>query len=659
MGTPAEHEGEGDRPAEPAGLDAEPGEMAGPAQPQPATPPPPLGNWPSAPPGYIPYSPYPGAWTPYLSAFPPVPPQPAKKRRAALWVGLVVGLVVVVLGSCVACGFAGIVALQRNIQESINEPTFTTNGLPAPNSAQVLHDALTIESSGDVQLDPALIRETMGMTPAQLIFPGLVTIDPRGGLEPWMAQSWEASPDGLTYTFHLRSGMTWSDGTPLTAASFAYSISRALDPCTDAESAWVLADIQDAAAYSAQACGQHDVPALLGRAIIISDPLTLVFKLRAPAASFPAALAHPIALAVPERLITAYGGDWTAHLATVPGGFGGNLFKVAAEDPENGTLVLERNDRFWGAKPKLREIMYSVYDEYDYAYEDFQRGLLDIGYPDPEEGPLPADTQSAPLAALFYLQMNWRAAPFDDLRMRQAFALALDKQSLARDTFGGAAMATNHIVPQGAPGFNPDLTGVDDTGRLSGAVSLAKQLAMAYASEKCAGSFAQCPPVRLTIVDEDDTADQLANDAVLMWHSAMPDYPITIVKLPYDRFTAEFKAKRLQLGYTSWLGDYPDAQDWLALQFLPGAAWNTGAVDDPAASALLTAAAAEQDATARLHDEAAAEQRLVGDVAWIPLAQAVEHFRVRPYVANYAIGPYDAPALDTWQQIQILQYTRS
>jgi oligopeptide transport system substrate-binding protein len=250
---------------------------------------------------------------------------------------------------------------------------------------------------------------------------------------------------------------------------------------------------------------------LRGQSLLTPDPLTLQIKLSAPSGYFLAALTHPSAWAVPEKLIERYTQStavpddrgpfvlttWTQHL-TDDGGFGGNLFKLTlwshpesaratpvpiapgtTVDPTVGVrptvgadgrahLALERNERFWGRKPLLRRIENTLYEPnhfWDYtgvadnAWADFAAGEGDLSqaplkHVDAAKHMKDATFQQAPLLDIVYVTPNWRIAPFDDARVRQAFSLALDRRALARQVYQDTVTPSIHLVPDGMPGYN-------------------------------------------------------------------------------------------------------------------------------------------------------------------------------------------------------------
>ena len=175
---------------------------------------------------------------------------------------------------------------------------------------------------------------------------------------PWATDSLpDVSSDGKSYTFHIRTGIQWSDGTPITAQTFAYSINRALSPCTASPANYYLFGIKDAQAfYSNGQCSSDGVTVhgtiktLIGDSLVVTDPQTLTIVLAQPAAYFLETLCFPVSYAVPSQLIDKYGKTWTQHLADGQG-FGGNMYKVTSW-PHDGTLKLTVNEKFWAGTPQ-------------------------------------------------------------------------------------------------------------------------------------------------------------------------------------------------------------------------------------------------------------------------------------------------------------------
>ncbi len=540
-------------------------------------------------------------------------------------------------------------------------------GQPLADARQVLRYALP--GSGWIDtLDPAVATDPNALQAIQLLFPGLVTFDDELWPAPWAASSIDVSADGRVYTFHLRPGLAWSDGAPIDAATFAYAINRTLHPCTRSLVAYYLYPLTDAVLFNTERCaadgsvqatpGQHAprVDSLIGDSIVARDQRTLALTLAQPVAYFLAALAYPTSYAVPRQLIDRFGADWIRHL-TDGGGFGGSLFVLKTWE-SSGRLVLARNERYWGDKPRLRQVVFTATHDAGAAYADYLAGKTQTGF-------APADQYAAAkthagfdetgLLQIDYYAMSWRRSPFDDVRMRQAFALALDKVALAQNMLHDAVTPTNHLVPAGMPGYNPGLTAPDGTDALTGDPSKARQLAQSYAKDKCGGELAKCPAVALTFPAGNSSVAAQAQAALGMWRQALPGYPITLATLDQGALLTALSGHALQLWYINWIADYPDAQDWLTNQFLPGTAYNDGDVNLPDATRQMLAADITRDPTTRLRRYAAAEQLLVTSVAWLPLDQPKLWWEAAPGVVGFRLDGRGVSTLAMWQQVYVAQ----
>ncbi|HEU5441407.1 MAG TPA: peptide ABC transporter substrate-binding protein [Ktedonobacterales bacterium] len=539
----------------------------------------------------------------------------------------------------------------------------TTNGGKAPDSKQVLTRYIVANKLDVKTVDPAVVTDFYSYFPIYLTFPGLVTLNDKLEVVPWAADSAPTvSADGKTYTFKVKSGLKWSDGTAIDANTFAYSINRSVDPCTASPvGPYYLAIIKDVATFSGEKCADDGktitgkIQTLVGDSLVVSDPQTLQITLESPAAYFPDAMTYPTSFAQPKQLIDQFGNKgWTDHLVD-NGGFGGNLFKITAWD-HKGSMTLTRNDSFWGTKPVLKQINFKIYKDGDTEYADFQSGHLDVGSPPNTQyaaAKSVAGFHENPSLSIGYLQPNWKAAPFDDLAARQAFAIAIDKDALANQVDKGTVLPTNHIVPQGMPGYNPNLTGPDGTQNVKGDAAKALALITDYANRKCGGKIASCPPVTLT---ESNDPDIVASGTAIidMWTKNLGGYPVKLTTTDFSSLLDQaYSPNPPQIFGIGWITDYPDPQDWLSLQFSATASNNTGAVSVPEANDLMAKADANQDPTSRIQQYQQAEQLLVTDVAWVPLSQGKQIYIVKPYVQGYSLTSLGYPTLDTWSTVYV------
>ena len=515
-------------------------------------------------------------------------------------------------------------------------------------------------NAGDLAtLDPALINFGVDYDHAQQIFPGLITLDNDLKTQDWAAQSHEVSSDGLTWTFHLRSGMKWSDGAAIDASTFAYSINRALDPCTGSDVASYLYNIKGAADFNGTTCptgATSSTDTLVGKSIVVADPLTLKLTLDAPAAYFLGTFSYPTSWAQPKQLIDQYKDKWTDHLAD-GSGFGGNLFKVTKWD-HAGHLEMAVNDNFWGQKPTIQKIQYTLYKDTGTAWAAYKAGEGDVGFPLAQEIDIAKTLKGStfnqiPQLAVSYLQPNWNIAPFDDVRVRNAFSLALDRTAIAHSVLKDTVQPSIHMVIQGLPGYNPDLkdaAGNSGNAALTANVAKAKELMTAYAAAKCGGDLAKCTPIVFTITANRPTTALIGQAMQQQWQTAFPGLPITIATI--DR-ALQIKSTTLMLTNSGWGADYPDPQDFTTLLVHKGASYNRGFVNVPEADALLDKADVSNDATGRLTQYQQAEQLFVTNGAWMTYAQPLQTYTVRNTVGDFRYSSSLQTTPDQWQKVYI------
>jgi peptide/nickel transport system substrate-binding protein/oligopeptide transport system substrate-binding protein len=520
--------------------------------------------------------------------------------------------------------------------------------------------AVGSDNGGIGSLDPAHVTGGVAYDIARLLFPPLLTTDADFKVIDWAAQRHEVSPDGRTWTFHLRSGMRWSDGVAIDASSFAYSINRTLDPCIHAEAVPALLAIHGAVVFHASPCpagAVRSAKTLIGSSIRASDPRTLQLSLDRLDPTFVLALTTPGAWAVPERLIAADPMQWTAHMPSETG-FGGNLYTLTqVTSADDGSKVeLKRNDTFWGEKPHLEIVRFILYHDATqvashYADGEGEMAVVPVGLAG-ELRPLNGSKYAAiPALDLIYLLPNWRMAPFDDLRMRQALALAIDRRALLRAGGRATDLPTIHIVGAGLPGYDSDLRDPADRRGdtvFTAASAQALALAQSYASDACGGSLHACPAIALTIAD---TADQqaLAQQLLVQWRMAFPSLTFTLHAVnPAARDEA---ARTAQLTLMAWHSDLPDTLGLLRSQLHAGSSANRGGTSVDAADALVDQAmAASASGAVPPALVMQAEQLYVTNGAWIPLAQATFGQLVRGLVDKLTYSVDQHISLVTWQQ---------
>src|SRR5437660_7971453 len=243
----------------------------------------------------------------------------------------------------------------------------------APASKQV-YTVPQVGISDITTLDPALVMtgDQASMSAIQMIYTGLVQLDDKLQVQPQLAQSWDVSADGTTYTFHLRHNLKFSDGTPLTSADVAYSINRALEPATKSSTAPIyLSLVKDSDKLLA---GFIPTFSLIGDSLLTPDNNTLVIQIKKKAPYFLYMLTYPCSYVVEKHLIDTYQTSFTNYLTE--GGSSGP-FKIS-RDTQGQEIDFVPNTNYYGPQPQLKKVVFPFYQQPDNAYHAYQVWQPDI-----------------------------------------------------------------------------------------------------------------------------------------------------------------------------------------------------------------------------------------------------------------------------------------
>ena len=295
-------------------------------------------------------------------------------------------------------------------------------------------------------LDPATATIPDEFFIIRALSEGLVSPAPDGGAPlPATAERWTVSPDGLTYTFHLRAAARWSNGEPVTAQDFVDSYRRLLTPATAATKASLFFLVKNAEAFYRGTLADFGAVGFRAR-----DALTFDVILARPSPQFLAYAASGPWIPVNPRAVARFGRDWTR-----PGHFVGNgPFALVEWRPHQRIVVRHRTDYWDAAHVLLAELQFLAFDNGDAEERAFRAGQIDVTMAVPiaklatyarEE---PALLHRVPLHETRYLALNTRRPPLDNVRVRRALALALDRDALVNLVLQGGQMPARHFVSE-------------------------------------------------------------------------------------------------------------------------------------------------------------------------------------------------------------------
>jgi oligopeptide transport system substrate-binding protein len=470
-------------------------------------------------------------------------------------------------------------------------------------------------------LDPAFIEGNWEAWLLGDVLMGLTTEGPRSEPIPGAATSWDVSPDGLIWTFHLRKHV-WSDGVPVTAQDFVFAWRRELDPKTAAPYAYNLWVVKNA----------HDVntgklpAAELG--VAAPDDKTLVVHLEHPAPYLAELMDHQVAWPIPRHTYLKYGDAWAR-----PQNYVSNGPYLVKDWIPNDHVTLVKNPRFYDAgNVHIDTVNYYAITDSEAALREFRAGQLDSQNPFPNDeidwmrANIPHALKIVPYLGTAYLVMNFERKPFQDIRLRQAINLAFDRESLAGKVRRIGETPAYHIVPPGVANYPGGAALAFQS------MPFADRLAKAQALMRRMG---YSPNHRLALGFTTSTnPDSRRGAAAVQGMLAKIYIDLTLDSVESGMFLVKMQQHDFDIGFASWIADFNDASNYLDL-LRSGAGENYGDYRNPKYDALLANAQQQTDLKIRGQIMKQAEQIALDDYVWVPAYFMVTRDIVQPYVKGW------------------------
>lgn len=463
-------------------------------------------------------------------------------------------------------------------------------------------------------IDPALNSAVDGGNMLLHSFECLLAVDENGQLVPGQAESWETSEDGLTWTFHLRDGLKWSDGSDLTANDFVYSWKRVCDPMVAAPYADTVLSM--VAGYDKAIEG--DLDALQ---VAAQDDNTLVVTLNAPCSYFGSLAAFATLSPVQEATVTANGDAWATSAETY---ISNGPFYVSEWVP-GSYIMMSKNPYYWNADAiKLDGIKWNLIEDSNAAYSAYQTGeVLMIKDVPTEEIPSlkdNADFHVDPIIGTYYISMNLERDAFKDARVRKALSLAIDRDYVANTLMQGTYSPADNFMGPGwidmdGKQFKDNANGGQsyiDVNNYEADLEEAKQL-LADAGYPDGEGF---PTITYTTNDA-GYHKVVAEYVQQAWAQLGIDLQVDIVE--WASFTPMRRNGDFDVARNGWVGDYSDPSNMLDL-FLSTNGNNDGKFNNADYDAAIYRSRETLDPTERskaLHD---AEDILMEETGCIPVA---------------------------------------
>lgn len=463
-------------------------------------------------------------------------------------------------------------------------------------------------------IDPALNSAVDGGNMLLHAFECLLIVDQDGKLAPGQAESWETSEDGLTWTFHLREGLKWSDGTPLTANDFVYSWKRVCDPMVAAPYAETVLSM--VAGYEDAIGGNLDA-----LQVVAQDDLTLVVTLNAPCSYFGSLAAFATLSPVQQGTVEANGDAW----ATAPETYVSNGPFYMTEWVPGSHILFSKNPNYWNADAiKLDGIQFALIEDSNAAYSAYQTGeVLMIKDVPTEEIPSlegNADFFVDPIIGTYYISLNLNRDAFKDAKVRQALSLAIDRDYVANTLMQGTySPASNFMGPgwidtDGAPFIDKANGGAPyiDTADFEGNLEKAKAL-LEEAGYPNGEGF---PAISYTTNDA-GYHKVIAEYLQQAWAELGIDLQVNIVE--WSSFTPMRRNGEYDVARNGWVGDYSDPSNILDLLYSTNGN-NDGKFSNSEYDAAMDTSRTTLDAAERSEALHTAEDILMAEAGCVPIA---------------------------------------
>jgi len=494
------------------------------------------------------------------------------------------------------------------------------------------HPLMRRAGQTDIPLNQALVLEGGESTnpryydPAyyggdKRVFSGLVSFDPQLNLTPDLAESWDVSDDGMTYTFHLRQNAKFHNGRTVTAQDFVYSLERTASPALASDTA--LTYLGDIVGIHEYASGNADHI----EGIKALDEHTLQITIDAPKPYFLLKLTYSTAFVVDKENVES-GDDWYRH----PNGTG--PYRLI-EWTSFQRIVYEANQDFYLGAPSIPYVVVNLYS--GDSQRLYETGDVDISsvysidrFTDPTE-PLHNELRTGVSLCTDYVAFDSTQPPFDDVNIRKAFSMAFNRQQFIDVVWEDHALPAQGVYPPALPGFNIDLQGLpydpEQARELLKQSKYGTNLPSIVFTTSGIGSY----------ISSDVAA--LAD----MWKKNL-GVTITVENLESNfYFDLLYSGNHGQLFSSNWCADYPDPENFADALFHTGSSQNLGGYSNPELDSLLEAARVEQDVTKRIEMYQQAEQMIVDDAAALFTVHWLNYELVKPYVKGYVMTPIDIP----------------
>lgn len=455
------------------------------------------------------------------------------------------------------------------------------------------------------------------------LFLGLTTEDAKSEAIPGAAESWTVSDDGKTYTFKLRQGATWSDGSPVTADDFVFSWRRLQDPATGAEYASMLYVIQGAEEINTGKAA----PDTLGVKAV--DANTLEVSLKAPTPYFLEMLTHQSTYAVNKANVEKFGNDFVK-----PGNLVTNGAYTLTEFVPNDHIKLTKNPKFYdAANVKVDVVNYIPNEDRSAAMKRFEAGELDTYADLPTEQLADLKTKFGdqirvgPYLGTYYYAIKTDKAPWDNVKLRTAVSEAIDRDFLAEKVWSNSMIPGYSMVPPGIEGYKTAMASFAEKSQIDREDEAKKVLEeLGYGPDK---------PLKMEI--RYNTSENHKNTAVAIQEQLKPlGIEVTLLNTDTKTHYGHLEQKGdFDVARAGWIADYSDPESFLGISVKASGNNYSNFNNEKFETLMKEAAAAGGDPAKRYDLLGQAERVLIDEVGQIPLLYYSFKNAVSPKIAGW------------------------
>ena len=520
-------------------------------------------------------------------------------------------------------------------------------------------------------LDPSLGTDTTSVFFIKNMFVGLTGFDTEANVVPALATDWSVSDDGLEWTFNLRDDIMWvnrdpntgeyNEIRPVTAQDVVYGVTRTLDPSTGSDYAYVLYTIAGAEALNTADPNAEDFEEIMaGLGVEAPDDQTVVFTLEAPAAYFPSIAGMWVTFPQPQEAIEEWGDNWTeAGLIVTNGPY------TLREWTHGASIQIEKNP-LWADADNVQVELFGgpIIQEASTAMAMYENNELDMmaspgwGPPLPDMDRIRADAQLseelfiAPQLCTYYYGFVNSKPPFDDVNVRKAFQMTIDRENLIENVIKGGQTPAHSFAPPGIFGNVADNFEVGAS--LIGMEAYGSRVEEAQALLAEAG-YPEGAGLEITLGhNTSESHAQIAQVVQAMWQEAFPEANIEIENQEWAVYLKtlqpdspdEDKPNVYRLG---WCADYPDSNNWMNDVFNSASSSNYAKFNNPDYDALVEEAASEADPARRQELYLEAEQILIDQDAAIAPIYYYTFVRMHKPWLTPVIGPVGGDPVAEWR----------